>query len=116
MEARKADVAVRKDRSGRNYVYCKRRPNEGGVVSVSTWADAKHSSTEHGTALLKHLFGVNPFSYPKSIHAVVDAIYIAGALSKDSLIIEYFAGSGTTGPAVISLNWRDLGRRRYLLV
>ena len=115
VEARKADVAVRKDRTGKNYVYCKRRPNEEGVVSVSTWADAKHSSTEHGTALLKQLFGVNPFSYPKSIHAVVDSIYIAGASRADSLVIDYFAGSGTTGHAVISLNRRDKGTRRYIL-
>lgn len=115
VEARKADVAVRKDRTGKNYVYCKRRPNDEGVVSVSTWADAKHSSTEHGTALLKQLFGVNPFSYPKSIHAVVDSIYIAGAARADSLVIDYFAGSGTTGHAVISLNRRDKGARRYIL-
>lgn len=114
--ARMADLSVRKDRSGENYVYCKRRPNDEGVVSVSTWADAKHSATEHGTALLKQLFGSNPFSYPKSIHAVVDAIYIAGAAKRDSLVIDYFGGSGTTGHAVISLNRRDRGSRRYVLV
>ncbi|PRX34401.1 adenine-specific DNA-methyltransferase [Paraburkholderia sp. BL18I3N2] len=116
VEAKKAELAVRNDRSGKSYVYCKRRPNDDGVVSVSTWADAKHSATEHGTALLKTLFGVNPFSYPKSIHAVVDAIYISGANRTDALVLDYFGGSGTTAHAVITLNRRDGGRRRYLLV
>ncbi|WOB73986.1 site-specific DNA-methyltransferase [Achromobacter xylosoxidans] len=116
VEAKKSELAVRNDRSGQSYVYCKRRPNEDGVVSVSTWADAKHSATEHGTALLKSLFGINPFSYPKSIHAVVDAIYIAGASKTDALVLDYFGGSGTTAHATITLNRRDGGKRQYLIV
>lgn len=109
-------LAVRKDRSGKDYIYYKRRPNEEGVVSVSSWFDAKHSSTEHGTALLKHLFGGSTFSYPKSIHAVVDAIYIAGASKIDAVVLDYFGGSGTTAHATIALNRRDGGKRQYLLV
>ncbi len=116
VEAKKSELAVRNDRSGKSYVYCKRRPNEDGVVSVSTWADAKHSATEHGTALLKALFGVNPFSYPKSIHAVADAIYIAGASRTDALVLDYFGGSGTTAHATITLNRGDGGKRRYVLI
>jgi adenine-specific DNA-methyltransferase len=40
----KSLLAVRKDRSGKDYIYYKCRPNEDGVVSVSSWFDAKHSS------------------------------------------------------------------------
>jgi adenine-specific DNA-methyltransferase len=109
-------LAVRKDRSGKDYIYYKRRPNEDGVVSVSSWFDAKHSSTEHGTALLKHLFGGSTFSYPKSIHAVVDAIYIAGASKIDAVVLDYFGGSGTTAHATITLNRRDSGNRKYVLI
>jgi adenine-specific DNA-methyltransferase len=109
-------LAVRKDRSGKDYIYYKRRPNEEGVVSVSSWFDAKHSSTEHGTALLKKLFGGSVFSYPKSIHAVVDSIYISGASRANSLVLDYFGGSGTTAHAVLALNRRDAGERRYLVV
>jgi adenine-specific DNA-methyltransferase len=111
-----SELAVRKDRSGKDYIYCKRRPNDDGVVSVSSWFDAKHSSTEHGTALLKALFGINPFSYPKSIHAVVDSIYIAGGSVADALVLDYFAGSGTTAHAVIKLNRQDNGKRKYILI
>lgn len=110
------ELAVRKDRTGKDYVYCKRRPNEDGVVSVSSWFDAKYSATEHGTAVLKSLFGdITPFDYPKSIHAVVDAVYIAGGAKTNAVVLDYFGGSGTTGHAVISLNRRDGGKRRYVM-
>lgn len=109
-------LAVRKDRSGKDYVYYKRRPNEDGVVSVSTWADAKHSSTEHGSNVLKQLFKGKSFSYPKSIHAVSDAVYIGGGSAQNSTVLDFFAGSGTTGQAVISLNRQDNGHRKYILV
>jgi adenine-specific DNA-methyltransferase len=112
----KSLLAVRKDRSGKDYIYYKRRPNEDGVVSVSSWFDAKHSSTEHGTALLKNLFGTSPFSYPKSIHAVVDSVYIAGASKSNALVLDYFGGSATTGHAVINLNRKDKGHRKYIIV
>ena len=109
-------LAVRPDRSGRDYVYVKRRPHEDGVVSVSSWFDAKYSATEHGTALLKALFGTSPFSYPKSIYAVADAIYIGGAANSDALILDYFGGSGTTAHAVINLNRKNGGKRKFILV
>lgn len=112
----KSLLAVRKDRSGKDYIYYKRRPNEDGVVSVSSWFDAKHSSTEHGTALLKNLFGASPFSYPKSIHAVVDSVYIAGASKSNAVVLDYFGGSATTGHAVINLNRKDKGHRKYIIV
>ncbi len=62
------------------------------------------------------MFGESVFSYPKSIHAVVDAIWIAGASVSDAHILDYFAGSGTTGHAVINLNREDDGKRKYVLV
>jgi adenine-specific DNA-methyltransferase len=114
--ARKGELAVRKDRTGKDYIYAKRRPHEDGVVSVSSWFDAKYSATEHGTALLKKLFGRNPFTFPKSIYAVIDAIYIGGGYERDALVCDFFAGSGTTAHAVIELNRRDGGSRSYVLV
>lgn len=108
-------LSVRPDRSGRRYVYYKRRPNEAGVVSVSSWFDAKYSATEHGTAVLKAMFGRSPFSYPKSIHAVVDAIYIGGGSRPEATVLDFFAGSGTTGHAVIRLNRDDGGKRKFIL-
>ena len=109
-------LGVRKNRQGRNYPYYKRRPNQNGVVSVSTWTDARYSASEHGTRLLGNLFGKKSFTYPKSIHAVTDAVYIGGGDSPNSTILDFFAGSGTTAHAVIDLNRRDNGNRKYILV
>lgn len=54
------------------------------------------------------------FDYPKSIFAVMDAITITA--NKDSIILDFFAGSGTTGHASINLNREDNGTRKYILV
>ena len=113
---RASDLCIRKDRTGKDYVYAKRRPHEDGVVSVSSWFDAKYSATEHGTAVLKSLFGSSPFSYPKSLFAVQDAIYISGGGAPKALILDYFGGSGTTGHAVIDFNRSNGGRRKFILV
>ncbi|EED32248.1 modification methylase, type III R/M system [gamma proteobacterium NOR5-3] len=109
-------VAVRPDRSGKDYIYLKRRPNDDGVVSVSSWFDAKYSSVEHGSALIKQLFGEMVFSYPKSLNTVEDTIHIAGAHSKKAVVLDYFAGSGTTAHAVVEKNRTDGGSRKYILV
>ena len=113
--SRMESIAVKSDRSGRPYVYLKRRPHEEGVVSVSSWFEAKYSAPEHGTALLKALFGQSPFSYPKSIHAVFDGVYVGGGRWPHAVVLDYFAGSGTTGHAVINLNREKGGRRRFVL-
>lgn len=107
-------LSVRPDRSGRPYIYYKRRPHEEGVVSVSCWFDAKYSATEHGTAVIKALFGSSTFSYPKSIHAVVDSIYVAGASNDGAVVLDFFAGSGTSMHAAINLNRLDGGRRKFI--
>lgn len=98
-------------------IYYRRRPNEG-VQPTTHWSDSKYSATEHGTALLKAIFGIQEiFSYPKSIYAVEDCLRVAG-LSEDQqgITLDFFAGSGTTAHAVINLNREDGGHRKYILV
>ncbi len=111
-----SEVAVRLDRNGKPHPYCKRRPNEEGVVAVTAWFGAQYSATEHGTALLKKLFGKSPFKYPKSLFAVADAIYVSGASNEMSTTLDYFAGSATTAHAVIQLNRLSGGQRKFILV
>ncbi len=65
---------------------------------------------------MKEMFGNSIFSYPKSIHAVSDSIWIAGASNQNICVLDYFAGSGTTAHAVIALNREDGGNRKYILV
>ncbi|AUI86332.1 hypothetical protein BS333_07975 [Vibrio azureus] len=98
-------------------IYYKYRPNNEGITPPSVWIDKKYSATEYGTNHLKRLFGNQSiFDFPKSIHAVEDCIDIAGAREKNSLCLDFFAGSGTTGHAVINLNRKDDGKRKFILV
>lgn len=96
-------------------VYYKYRPNMNGITPLTMWTDAKFSATEHGTKLLKDLFKETPFSYPKSIFTVEESLRVMGSHAS-SLTLDFFAGSGTTGHAVINLNREDEGHRKYILV
>ncbi|MBI4334183.1 MAG: site-specific DNA-methyltransferase [Chloroflexi bacterium] len=81
----------------------------------SNWVGPRYNAGTFGANLLGDIMGEhNPFSYPKSIHTVEDAIF-AGT-EDNAICLDYFAGSGTTGHAVINLN-RDYGTtRKYILV
>ena len=97
-------------------VYFKFRGGLDGKLMQSIWSDAKYSASDYGTKILDNTIGQRElFSYPKSPHTVTDSIR---AISDEThgLILDYFAGSGTTAHAVINLNREDGGRRRYILV
>ena len=88
-----------------------------GTRPKSVWTDSKYDASSHGTKLLKNLFeGQKVFSYPKSIHAVKDAIEILTEESGNDIILDFFAGSGTTAHAVSELNTQDNGDRKFILV
>ena len=85
-----------------------------GKKPKTLWADSKYSATTHGTKLLNNVVGHQKFSYPKSVHLILECLrYWTG---EASTILDYFAGSGTTGHAVINLNREDDGHRKYVLV
>ncbi len=82
----------------------------------SNWVDSRYNAGTHGANLLGDILGdSNQFAYPKSIHTVGDAVFAAD-IGADATIMDYFAGSGTTGHAVIDLNREDGGARKYVLV
>ena len=88
---------------------------DGKMVS-SIWYDAKYSASDYGTKILDNILGEREiFSYPKSPYTVMDSIS-AMSENSSSLILDFFAGSGTTGHAVINLNREDNGKRKYILV
>jgi adenine-specific DNA-methyltransferase len=79
------------------------------------WTDKRYDATSHGTKLLKKTLGEKPdFSYPKSLYTVLDVVKIM--TSKDDIIMDFFAGSGTTGHAILGLNREDNGHRQFILV
>ena len=89
---------------------------ERKAALFSNWVDSRYNAGTFGANLLQKIIGEqNPFNYPKSVHTVEDAIFAAG-LDDHATILDYFAGSGTTGHAVINLNREDGRRRKFILV
>lgn len=85
-------------------------------VPTTNWNKPTHNATSHGTDLIGKFLLNNDFDYPKSLYAVADCLRLFVANNPDALILDFFAGSGTTLNAVNLLNLEDGGRRRCLLV
>jgi adenine-specific DNA-methyltransferase len=89
-----------------------------GLQKVRTvWWRTAHDAGTHGTTLITRLLGKrNPFPFPKSLYAVRDTLEPIVRDRPDALIIDFFAGSGTTLHATMLLNEADDGYRRCILV
>lgn len=106
----------RADQTGRTGVYMKSRMSADGMLPVTWWEKKEYSATEYGTNLLTKMFGrIADFSFPKALGLVIDSLR-ATKLGSQGVVIDFFAGSGTTGHAVIQMNRDDLGNRKYILV
>lgn len=81
----------------------------------TVWNKVSHNAGWHGSKLLAKYLVDRKFPYPKSLYAVEDTIRVACG-KKDALIVDFFAGSGTTLHAVNLLNLNDGGHRRCILV
>jgi len=90
---------------------------EGGktVRPKDVWVVESHDAT-HGSNLLNTIFVNKRFSYPKSLFAEKDSINFFVGNKPNALILDFFAGSGTTLHAVNLLNAEDGGHRRCILV
>ncbi|MGY2644145.1 site-specific DNA-methyltransferase [Bacillus inaquosorum] len=100
-------------KNGRIEIVKKTRMPEGKKPKT-LWYDSKYSATTYGSKLLKDILGGQYFSYPKSLHLVQDTL--THWLTPEGTVIDFFAGSGTTGHAVINQNREDGGRRKYILI
>lgn len=89
---------------------------ERTVVPGTQWRISGHDSTQYGSRMLAKLLPGRKFPYPKSLYAVEDALRFAVGAKSDALILDFFAGSGTTAHAVMRLNRQDEGRRTSILV
>ena len=111
-ELKEGKIEVRKARN-KYEIYRKivREKNKAKTM----WTDAKYDANHHGTGLLKKLFdGQNLFSYPKSLYTLLDILKLT--MNEDDIVLDFFAGSGTTGHAVFELNKQDGGKRQFILV
>ncbi len=86
------------------------------IRPLSVWNQTSHSASEQGTSMLNKIFPQLRFSFPKSLYSVHDTIRFFVANKPNALIVDFFAGSGTTLHAVNLLNAEDGGNRRCILV
>lgn len=80
------------------------------------WKIAGHDATQYGSRLLGNIFGDRRFTFPKSLYAVKDSLYFFTVNKPNALIVDFFAGSGTTLHATNLLNAEDGGSRRCIMV
>ena len=84
-------------------------------MARSVWT-GKEDNSEKGTLLLKALFeGKKMFDFPKSMEMIAKIVEIGSSNKEDDIILDFFAGSGTTGHAVMQLNAEDGGNRKFIL-
>ncbi|MCA9253724.1 MAG: hypothetical protein KDA54_21560 [Phycisphaerales bacterium] len=89
-----------------------------GVLAIppTQWRVASHDSTQYGSRLLAKILPDRRFPFPKSLYAVEDALRFFVASKPNAMILDFFAGSGTTAQAVMRLNKQDGGRRQCISV
>lgn len=95
--------------------YFKSEREEEGQCATNWWTHELFGSNQGANALMTNLFGVkNKFSNPKPIELVKGVVQVTNR-DYSNTVLDFFAGSGTTGHAVINLNREDKGNRKYIL-
>lgn len=86
------------------------------VKPLSVWNKSSHSASDQGSSLISNILSGKRFTFPKSLYATHDALWFFVADKPNALIVDFFAGSGTTLHAVNLLNAEDGGHRRCIMV
>ena len=108
------EMLVKKTKDGYE-IYRKKYLNDIGSLPRTWWDKPSYSARDNGTRKLAEVLGgKNKFDFPKAPEAVRDSISVAN-LPKDGIVLDFFAGSGTTGHAVLELNAQDGGTRQFIL-
>ncbi len=87
------------------------------AIPGTQWRLSSHDATQYGTRLLAQFLPNNrKFPFPKSLYAVEDVLRFFVGHKPHAIILDYFAGSGTTAHAIMRLNHRDGGRRQCISI
>ncbi len=81
---------------------------------IRSLLSGKEFTSRRGTAEVEELFGKKIFSFPKPVELL--KTFLKVATDKNSLVLDFFAGSGTLGQALLELNQEDEGNRKFILV
>lgn len=112
-----ADLVARKASTGAWRIFRKDRliKEDGSTATTkekAIWLD-KEINNESGKEALRNILHAHLFDFPKSVGLVEKCLSVAG--KEDSIVLDYFAGSGTTGHAVLQKNKEDGGNRQFIL-
>jgi adenine-specific DNA-methyltransferase len=117
---------VQEDRISKGDIVITGKREDGSVIveyasarkSVPTtiWGGAHFSASEYGSKIITKVFGDKRFQFPKSFYATKFTVAPFVANKPNALIVDFFAGSGTTMHAVNLLNAEDGGHRRCIMV
>lgn len=101
------------------------KESRGGIVQImiakdygtykTVWIDKKYDASEYGTKLLREILPNCDFDFPKSLYTVYDCLFAVVGSRPHANILDFFAGSGTTGHAVLEMNKIDGGNRKFIL-
>ncbi|MBU1153731.1 site-specific DNA-methyltransferase [bacterium] len=104
------EILAQKDDGGNVQIYEKYREDQ---VIKTHWIDVRYHAIHHGTKVLENILGAKIFDFPKSLYLIFDTLKLTA--KSDAIILDFFAGSGTTGHAVLELNKKDGGNRKFIL-
>lgn len=91
---------------------------EGGMVPTNLWNHKDTGTTDQASKQLEELLKKKVFDFPKppSLLKRILSLHINGEETKEGIILDFFAGSGTTAQAVLELNKEDGGNRKFIMV
>jgi adenine-specific DNA-methyltransferase len=101
---------VAKEENGKINIYEKLREDQ---VIKTHWNRKEYHAYHYGTKIIEEILGVKKFDFPKSLNLLIDILKLS--TRKNSVVVDFFAGSGTTGHAVLELNKQDGGNRKFIL-
>lgn len=94
-------------------VYEKYRVDKGELIKTH-WIKKEYNANVYGTKILTDIIEQGVFDFPKSLYLIKDILNIT--TPEDGIVLDFFAGSGTTGHAVNLLNAEDGGNRNFIMV
>lgn len=91
-------------------------PENAARRTKTVWHRTSHDAGAGGTDVIGGLLGGRHFTFPKSVYAVRDTLELTVGDNKEALVVDFFAGSGTTAHACAMLNAKDGGNRRSIVI
>ena len=116
-EINKLIVRVVKNKSEKRFdVFEKIYFEENKISKIRSILSEKSFNYENATENLKEIFEQPVFNYSKPVYLLKHLLNSLADFDKDFLILDFFAGSGTTGHAVLEMNKEDGGNRKFVLI